>query len=228
MRMRKKKHRDERLDAVSHLFAENGKEYPKDKKLFVEIGCGKGAFLRGLARREEDAFLFALEKMTDVILLAAESAEKEEIGNVRFLNADAKALPELFEPHSVDRIYLNFSDPWPKAGHYKRRLTYRAFLALYREVLKENGEVFFKTDNRLLFDFSLAEFRADGWDVKNVTYDLHHSEWKNDNIETEYEANFSAKGFSICRLEAVCIPKEEETPAETDRKTTEKETNAEN
>jgi len=214
MRMRKKKHRDERLDAVSSLFVEldeNGLvPLPKEGRLFVEIGCGKGAFVRGLAKKEPDATIYALEKMTDVILLAAESVAREEITNVRFLNVDAKTLSERFPPHSVDRLYLNFSDPWPKAGHYKRRLTYRGFLALYRRMLKENGELFFKTDNAQLFDFSLSELRDDGWLVQNVTRDLHNSEYNADNIPTEYETNFSAKGFSIHRLEAICLPKKEE------------------
>ncbi|MBR5187390.1 MAG: tRNA (guanosine(46)-N7)-methyltransferase TrmB, partial [Clostridia bacterium] len=105
-------------------------------------------------------------------------------------------------PHSFERIYLNFSDPWPKARHAKRRLTYRAMLERFKNLLSENGKIEFKTDNRDLFDFSLIEFEESGYILENVTFDLHASEWAKDNIVTEYEANFSAKGFKINRLEA--------------------------
>ena len=106
--------------------------------------------------------------------------------------------------YEVNKIYLNFSDPWPKAGHAKRRLTHRNFLAQYRRILKPDGAIFFKTDNRGLFDFSLEEFKECNFRLENLTYDLHNSEWADGNIMTEYERNFSAKGFSINRVEAWC------------------------
>ena len=134
--------------------------------------------------------------------LAAEKANNKQLKNIKFMICDAKGLNEIFPEHSVDRIYLNFSDPWPKAGHYKRRLTYKAFLDVYKQILKTDGAIFFKTDNIGLFEFSLESFTADGWRLENVTYDLHNSEFAEENIMTEYEKNFSEKGFKINRLEA--------------------------
>ncbi len=203
MRMRKKKHGEERLLAVSSLFIRDGLELKGP--VFLEIGCGKGAFARGLAEKEPEARIVAMEKISDVILLAAE-ALPPEIKNVSFLNDDARYLDKLFRENSVDRIYLNFSDPWPKAGHFKRRLTYRGFLALYRKILKPDGKIFLKTDNRPLFDFSIRELRESGWEVDGVTYDLHRSPMNDGNIETEYEKLFSARGEPIHRLEAKPLP----------------------
>ena len=110
---------------------------------------------------------------------------------------DAKTLTEYFEPHTFDRLYLNFSDPWPKAGHAKRRLTHRGFLEIYRGLLKEGGMLYFKTDNEGLFDFSLEEFAAAGLTIEWQTRDLHNTELAATNIMTEYETNFSSKGFPI-------------------------------
>ena len=122
------------------------------------------------------------------------------------MSSDCVYLDELFAPGEIDVIYLNFSDPWPNKRHAKRRLTYRAFLERYHKVLRTDGMLYFKTDNRDLFDFSLEEFGIAGYTLENVTFDLHASEWAKDNIVTEYEANFSAKGFKINRLEAY-LPK---------------------
>ncbi|MBE6671409.1 MAG: tRNA (guanosine(46)-N7)-methyltransferase TrmB [Ruminococcaceae bacterium] len=201
MRARKKKHGAERLAAVSDYFIQKP-ILDANKKTYLEIGCGKGKFIIENAERNPDINYIAVEKVSDVILLAAEKASQKELKNVKFMICDAKGLTELFDKHSVDLIYLNFSDPWPKAGHYKRRLTYKAFLDVYREILKEDGAVFFKTDNTGLFEFSLEQFKEDGWRLENVTDDLHNSEFAADNIMTEYEKNFSEKGFTIHRLEA--------------------------
>lgn len=201
MRARKKKHGAERLAAVSEYFTEKP-EISSDKKTYLEIGCGKGKFIIENALKNPDINYIAVEKVSDVILLAAEKAAAAELKNIKFMICDAKGLTEIFEPHSVDRIYLNFSDPWPKAGHYKRRLTYKTFLDVYRSVLKEDGAIHFKTDNAGLFEFSLEQFGEDGWRLENITYDLHNSEFAEDNIMTEYEKNFSDKGFNIHRLEA--------------------------
>ncbi|MBR5322856.1 MAG: tRNA (guanosine(46)-N7)-methyltransferase TrmB [Clostridia bacterium] len=201
MRARKKKHGAERLEAVSKYFT-TIPELDSNKVTYLEIGCGKGKFIIENAERNPDINYIAVEKVSDVILLAAEKANDRELKNIKFMICDAKGLTEVFLPHSVDYIYLNFSDPWPKAGHYKRRLTYKAFLDVYRHILKEDGAIFFKTDNAGLFEFSLEQFTEDGWNLKNVTYDLHNSEFAKDNIMTEYEKNFSEKGFNIHRLEA--------------------------
>ena len=201
MRARKKKHGAERLEAVSQLFVERP-VIDKDKKTYVEIGCGKGKFIIENAERNPDINYIAIEKVPDVILLAAEKVKEKEIKNVKFMMCDAKGLTELFEEKSIDLIFLNFSDPWPKAKHYKRRLTYKTFLDVYRYILKDDGVICFKTDNAGLFEFSLEQFREDGWRLENVTFDLHNSEYAKDNIMTEYEKNFSEKGFNIHRLEA--------------------------
>lgn len=201
MRARKKKHGAERLAAVSEYFITTP-ELEADKLTYLEIGCGKGKFIIENAERNPDVNYIAVEKVSDVILLAAEKARDRELKNIKFMICDAKGLTEVFPPHSVDYIYLNFSDPWPKAGHYKRRLTYKSFLDVYRQILKEDGAIFFKTDNAGLFEFSLEQFTEDGWRLQNVTYDLHNSEFAKDNIMTEYEKNFSEKGFNIHRLEA--------------------------
>ena len=214
MRMRKKKHGAERINAcsdiliqnttintenVSEIFGSNTK-----KPLWLEIGCGKGAFICGLAAQNPDVNLIALERIADVAMLAMEKCKAQEHTNVRFIVGDVAKLWDIFEDGVIDRIYLNFSDPWPKAGHAKRRLTHRNFLAQYKRILKPDGAIFFKTDNRGLFDFSVEEFKECGFRLENLTYDLHNSEWAEDNIMTEYEKNFSAKGFSINRVEAWC------------------------
>ena len=201
MRARKKKNGTKRLEAVSEYFITKPNLSP-NKKTYVEIGCGKGKFIIENSEKNPDIDYIAVEKVPDVILLAAEKAKERDIKNIKFLICDAKELTELFDENSVDLIYLNFSDPWPKAKHYKRRLTYKTFLDVYRKILKSEGAIFFKTDNIGLFEFSLEQFTLDNWKLKNVTYDLHNSEFAGDNIMTEYEKNFSEKGFNINRLEA--------------------------
>ena len=143
-----------------------------------------------------------MERVSDVLLLAAEKIKAEEANNVRFIVGDAKDLLTYFPPFSVSRIYLNFSDPWPKSGYAKRRLTYRSFLEIYKQILVPNGEIVMKTDNINLFEFSLEEFTVAGFKLKEITRDLHNSEWNAENIVTEYERNFSEKGFSINRVVA--------------------------
>ena len=210
--MRKKKHGAERINACSEFLcqntainSENVKEMYKidcDRPLWLEIGCGKGAFVCGLAAENPEVNRIALERIADVAMLAMEKCKAAELTNVRFIIGDVAKLWDLFADGTVDRIYLNFSDPWPKAGHAKRRLTHRNFLAQYKRILKPDGAIFFKTDNRGLFDFSLEEFTECGFRLENLTYDLHNSEWAAGNIMTEYEKNFSAKGFTINRVEA--------------------------
>lgn len=210
MRMRKKKHGAERIEACSELLIrdisvlKNGFEgiFDGERPVHLEIGCGKGNFAVGMAKKYPDINFVAMERVSDVCCIALEKAmadkESRENDNLRFLIGDAKLLAENVLPHSLDCIYLNFSDPWPKAGHAKRRLTHRSFLEIYRNLLKEDGLLRFKTDNVGLFDFSLEEFAEFGAEILWQTRDLHNSEKNEDNVMTEYEKNFSEKGFSIC------------------------------
>lgn len=212
MRVRKRKNGDARREALGDLILPFDREniapidvkaiFPDKKSFRLEIGCGKGSFIRGMAEREPDVGFFAVELVADVIVIAAEKIKNEKIENVRFLCCDAKYLGVLFPRDFFERIYLNFSDPWPKARHAKRRLTYHETLKGFAPLLAQDGLIEFKTDNRDLFDFSLEEFPMAGFVLQNVTNDLHASEWAENNIITEYEANFSAKGFKINRLEA--------------------------
>lgn len=212
MRMRKKKHGTERINACSDLLIQNmtisaenaASLFGNDHPLWLEIGCGKGAFVCGMAERFPDINFIALERVSDVAMLAMERCKAAELPNVRFIIGDVAKLWDIFPDGIVDRICLNFSDPWPKAGHAKRRLTHRNFLEQYRRILQPDGAIFFKTDNRGLFDFSLEEFEACNFRLENLTYDLHNSEFAAENIMTEYEKNFSEKGFSINRVEAWC------------------------
>ena len=209
MRMRKKKHTEDRMLACSEILvtepaAMKGKwkERSEGKPVYLEIGCGKGTFVCETAKRNPDNFYIAIEKVRDVLVMAMEKSYNAELKNVVFADVDAEKLGEVFEDGELAGIYLNFSDPWPKKKHAKRRLTYRTFLELYRKVLCDGGVVCFKTDNRPLFDFSLEEMAECGFTLTDLTYDLHNSEYAKDNVITEYEANFSAKGFSINRVVA--------------------------
>ena len=173
-----------------------------DSPLNLEIGCGKGAFITEISGRNPNSRYIALELAKDVMLMAMEKCMSEKRQNVKFYNCDACIVDSVLPPASVDALYLNFSDPWPKARCAKRRLTSRNFLQKYKTILKPGAKIFFKTDNRELFDFSLEEFEAEGFKLENVCFDLHSSVLAANNIETEYEKNFSAKGFTINYLEA--------------------------
>ena len=208
MRMRRKKHGSERIAACAHLLIplpesvlENpGSYFPVDRPLHLEIGCGKGAFACGMAAQHPDVNFIAMERVSDVACLALEKAksrEEERPDNLRFLIGDARGLTEMFPPKTFDCIYLNFSDPWPKSGYHKRRLTYRAFLEQYRLLLKDGGTLRFKTDNADLFAFSLEEFAAANLTIEWQTDDLHKSPYNEGNVMTEYESNFTAKGMPI-------------------------------
>ena len=209
MRVHKKKHGAERLLACGNIvikdFRAEGNSsqalFGNDKPLRIEIGCGKGDFIVGTAAKEPEVNFLAVEKVSDVLVIAAEKVKASGLDNVRVCCIDAKELTEIFEPHSIDRIYLNFSDPWPKARHEKRRLTYRSFLEIYKQILKEDGAIHFKTDNRGLFDFSLEEFKEFGIRMEKLTFDLHNSEYMEGNVMTEYEKRFSSMGVPINRVE---------------------------
>ena len=178
-------------------------EYPR---YALEIGCGKGAFVRGMARRAPDCGFIAMERVADVLTIAMEHAAAEQLPNARFILGDAGALDEYFPPHAFDVIYLNFSDPWPKRDQLERRLTYRAYLEIYRRHLAPGGCIAFKTDNAALFEFSKKEFKACGFGLSAVTDDLHGPEWAGwaaeRDVQTEYEAMWAARGAKIHRLEA--------------------------
>lgn len=214
--MRKKKHGAERLAALDRYLVTPPDTPLEDPNLLfgggtgevaLEIGCGKGGFACGMAEAHPECRFLALEKVPDVMVIALEQAEARReartADNLRFLIANAADLTLWFAPHTLDALYLNFSDPWPKKKHTKRRLTYRAFLVMYASLLKPGAPLRFKTDNRALFDFTLGELAALGVTPSFVTYDLHHSPKNEGNIRTEYEQNFSEKGFPICALEAV-------------------------
>ena len=179
-----------------------GDIFKNDNPIHIEIGCGKGNFACGMAKKLPDVNFLAVEKVADVCCVALEkakaSSDERESQNLRFMIGDARTLGDNLPPHSIDVIYLNFSDPWPKAGHAKRRLTHRSFLEMYRSLLKEDGIIKLKTDNVGLFDFSIEEFEALGIDIIWQTRDLHSEPQNADNVMTEYEKNFSEKGFSIC------------------------------
>ena len=169
--------------------------------IHVEIGMGKGRFLMTLARENPQINYIGIEKYSSVLLRALQKMEEEPLENIRFIRMDAETITDIFQSGETERIYLNFSDPWPKDRHAKRRLTSKEFLARYDQILKVGGQVEFKTDNRLLFDFSLESVKEAGWNLKAFTYDLHHDpELMKGNIMTEYEERFSALGNPIHKL----------------------------
>lgn len=196
---------DERVILNPENYRGKWKEvFGNDNPIHVEFGCGKGGFITQLALRNPNINYIAAERAETVVYKACKKANSSEEtpSNLRFLYFDVSNCKEIFEQGEVERLYLNFSDPWPKARHSSRRLTYRGFLEKYADILKKEGEIHFKTDNKGLFAFSIEEFSASGWLMKNVTLDLHNSGME-DNIMTEYEKKFSELGFTINRLEAV-------------------------
>ena len=159
---------------------------------------GKGDFITQLAERNPDKNFLGLEMEKEVVLKAVRKIAEKNLSNVRLAVFDINNITEIFAEHEIDRIFINFCDPWPKKRHAKRRLTYIKFLEMYRKILKVGGEIHFKTDNRGLFDFSLEQFAEIGFEVRDITFDLHAND-PADNIRTEYENKFSAQGFKINR-----------------------------
>ena len=164
-----------------------------ENPIHIEIGMGKGQFIIEMARRNPEVNYIGIEKYSSVLVRAVEKLEDFEQDNLRLIRMDAENIEEVFDKDEVDRIYLNFSDPWPKDRHAKRRLTSTRFLERYDNILTPEGRVMFKTDNKDLFDFSLEQVEEAGWILENHTYDLHHSEYNEGNVMTEYEEKFSAK-----------------------------------
>ncbi len=169
----------------------------------VEVGMGKGRFIMEKAMRHPDRNFIGIERYSSVLLRGLEKREQLELANIWFLCVDAKQLADIFAPGEVSRLYLNFSDPWPKDRHAKRRLTSPEFMGVYARILAPEGCVEFKTDNQGLFAYSLESIPAAGWKLADVTWDLHHSPMAEGNVMTEYEMKFSAMGNPICKLVAI-------------------------
>lgn len=219
MRMRKKKHLEERLascdniitltsDDCNFLTAIEKKEYidlaslfGNDNPVVLEIGCGKGKFACELAKSEPDINVLALEKCSNVLVIASEAAMSEKIPNLKFLHGGAEYLEKYIKPESIERIYLNFSCPYPKKRYANHRLTNPKFLKSYSVILKKNAEIHQKTDNMHFFEYSVEQLTSNGFSLKNVSLDLHNSDFIG-NIETEYEHKFASQGMPIYRLEA--------------------------
>lgn len=176
--------------------------FDNDHPIHIEIGMGKGKFIMQLAALNPDINYIGIEKYSSVLLRGLEKRKEVVLSNLYFIRYDAEYLSDIFDQEEIARIYLNFSDPWPKDRHAKRRLTSKEFLGKYNLCLKKDGEVIFKTDNRILFDFSLEEAKMAGWKLKEVTFDLHHSEYLEGNVMTEYEERFVALGNPIHKLTA--------------------------
>ena len=168
--------------------------------LHIEIGTGKGRFITGMAKANPHINYIGIEMQESVIVSALDRIIEEELPNVKLMNVDAAELGKYFAPGDVDRVYLNFSDPWPKTRHEKRRLTFKSFLSVYEEILVPKGEIHFKTDNQGLFEYSLKSFSEYGLLLKYLSLDLHQSDFEG-NIMTEYEEKFSSRGNRIYRCE---------------------------
>ena len=220
MRMRKKKYLDKRLEAVSDILyisdfedrnfntAIEKKDYldlenwfGNNKPIHLEIGCGKGRFACEYAKSHPEINLIAVEKSGNVITVGCEMAKAEGINNLRFIKCGAEYLEKFLKEKSVEKIFLNFSCPFPKSGYATHRLTHPRFLEIYKRLMADGGEIHQKTDNMHFFEFSLECFSKSGFALKNVSLDLHKSDFEG-NIMTEYEEKFSSMGFPIYRLEA--------------------------
>lgn len=209
MRLRNVKGSRERI-AASEVVIQNPEQqkgrwnevFKNDRPIHIEIGMGKGQFIIELAKQNPHINYIGIEKFSSVLIRAIEKREEVELDNLFLIRMDAENLEDVFAPGEVAQIYLNFSDPWPKDRHAKRRLTSRQFFARYQVILAAEGKVIFKTDNRQLFDFSLEEVVEAGWKLENHTFDLHNSEYVHGNIMTEYEQKFVSEGKPIHRLVA--------------------------
>ncbi|HJV31003.1 MAG TPA: tRNA (guanosine(46)-N7)-methyltransferase TrmB [Bacillales bacterium] len=174
--------------------------FEKQQPLHIEIGSGKGRFITEMAKANPHINYIGIEVYKSVIIDALDNVIEADIPNVKLLNVNANDLEKFFAKNDVDQVYLNFSDPWPKTRHEKRRLTYKSYLQIYQNILKDKGEIHFKTDNQGLFEYSLTSFSSYGLLLKYISLDLHHSEFEG-NIMTEYEQKFSSKGNRIYRCE---------------------------
>lgn len=176
--------------------------FGNDHPIHIEVGSGKGRFITGMAALHPDINYIGIDIQLSVLSYALDKVLESQLPNVRLLRVDGSSLTNYFADGEVAMMYLNFSDPWPKTKHEKRRLTYRSFLETYQQILPEKGEIHFKTDNRGLFEYSLSSFSQYGMTLKQVWLDLHDSDYEG-NVMTEYEEKFSKKGQPIYRVEAV-------------------------
>lgn len=205
MRQRKAKNMEERLAALSHYMVEEPCKYKgrwrelfgNEGELYLELGCGKGQFLTGHASSNSDGNYIGIEGQDSVLLRALEKTDAAQIANIRFVHLFVQDIRDLFEDGELSGIYLNFSDPWPKARHAKRRLTYGERLLGYRQVLSPSGFIAVKTDNEGLFEFTLEEIRRCGLEIREMSRDLHNSEYQAREITTEYEDKFRNAGKNI-------------------------------
>ncbi|MGI6742397.1 MAG: tRNA (guanosine(46)-N7)-methyltransferase TrmB [Eubacteriales bacterium] len=210
MRARNKKHCAERLAACNEILIRS----PEDIKIMpygVELGCGKGAFITELAKRNTDRNYLAVEQNPDVAVVAVEKVMATKntdipIDNIRFFVGGAEKLTDYLHPRSLQRIYINHPDPWPRRSQQKRRLSYQSYLYMYWNLLRDDGKVIFKTDNRPLFDYSVLSFKNNGFELRDVTYDLVNSKYFDDDVISEYQADFISKGQPIHRLTALKLP----------------------
>ena len=207
MRMRKKPNLVPRVERCAQLLEPAPAErrgrwladFPGFSALHLELGCGKGRFTVSMAESEPQVLFVAVERVLDAMVVAMERAKEAGLANVRFLDFDAAGCESVFAPGEVDRLYINFPDPWRKSRQFKRRLTAPSFLKIYEHILKPDGEIWFKTDNRPLFDWSVEQFEAEGWTLTQVTHDLPDADA---GAMTDYEAKFRAQGVPINRLVA--------------------------
>lgn len=212
MRLRKKPWIEKAMPEVigaGFLYRENLEQFKgrwqekfPGKEICLEIGCGKGGFITGMAALHPEKAFIGIETQFDISYYPAKKAMAGNLANMVIINADAAYMEDWFEAGEIRTLYLNFSDPWPKAKQAKRRLTHRNYLGLYLKLLGVGGCLFFKTDNRKLFDFSVEEFREFGMEIRELSYDLHHSGYRNE-VQTEYERKFSALGTPINYCAAV-------------------------
>lgn len=210
MRMRKKKNLVPRMQAAADYLLDVSmpqifealKIFGNDHPVYIEIGCGKGRFICEHARLHPNANYIGVERSPDVIVAAMERAAADKLTNVRFICCEAMALRTVFGQGTFNGVFLNFSDPWPKNRHEKRRLTYKTYLELYKYLMTDKAALEFKTDNRPLFDYSLGSIKAFGAEILDLSYDLH-GQIRPDNIVTEYEQRFSQQGIPINFLKAI-------------------------
>lgn len=218
MRMRHKKNLEERLENVSDILFSpkrenlnyNEKEekiidfksiFGNDNPIYLEVGCGCGGFGCQFAKQNPNTNIICVEKVKNVIVVGCEKAKSKNLKNIRFLNTSAEYLLSYIEKNSIETIFLNFSCPFPKKKYAAHRLTNGRFLEIYKKLLKENAPIFQKTDNMHFFEYSIEEFSKSGFELSNISLDLHNSNFEG-NIITEYEKKFSDEGFPIYRLEA--------------------------
>ena len=208
MRLRNKPYAWEKIKAYPEYVIENPKAakgkwseiFAKEQPIHLELGTGRGDFIIGMAKQHPEINFVGIEKFTSVLIDVLEKLLEDPLPNVKLINMDGEGIEDVFAKEEISRVYLNFSDPWPKTRHHKRRLTHANFLNRYKALLPIDGEIHMKTDNQMLFEASLSYLSSFGYALENVSLDLHQSDYPN-NVMTEYERKFSEKGNRIYRLE---------------------------